>query len=128
MENINERMKSFAMNISDFEVGQEFIDSEATICKTKNKNIVASDGKIYEIENKQYDGSVCKITNKTLNSIEVLINKKCFVAKINFIYIINEGTDEEATKIAKIDDIQSNGVNCKQWFSMDVFNKRFKKI
>jgi hypothetical protein len=128
MEYINEKMKSFAMNISDFEIDQELIDSEATICKTKNKNFTASDGKTYEIENKQYDGSICKITNKTLNSIEVLINKKCFVTKVNFIYIINENTDDEATKIAKIDDIQSNGVNCKQWFTMDNFNKRFKKI
>lgn len=128
MDYINEKMSSFAMNIDDFEIGQELIDSESTTCKTKNKNIIASDGKIYEIANNSYDGTICKITNKTLNSIEVSINKKCFVAKINFYYIINEGTENEETKIAKIDDIQSNGVNCKQWFSMNDFNKRFKKI
>lgn len=127
MEHIDDRMLSFAMNIAEFEIDQELIDSEATVCKTKNKNINASDGKIYEIENKYYDGTICKITNKTINSIEVLINKKCFVAKVNFNYILNEGTEDEEDKVAKIDEIQSNGVNCKQWFSMEKFNRRFKK-
>lgn len=45
------------------------------------------------------DGRVCVITNKTINSIEVYLTKK---------------TNE--------------GVNCKQWYDMRLFNNTFKKI
>lgn len=44
------------------------------------------------------DGAECKVTGKTSNSIEVYIPKK-----------------------------KSAGVNCKNWFDMRGFNKRFKK-
>lgn len=45
------------------------------------------------------DGSICTITNKTKNSIEVYIKRK-----------------------------SEKGVDCKNWFEMRNFNKRFKKI
>ena len=60
-----------------------------------------------------------------MNSIEVSINKKCYVVKVKFTYFDNEV--EKIEKITQIDEIESNGVNCKQWFNMDSFNKRFKK-
>lgn len=44
------------------------------------------------------DGTNCEITNKTLNTIEVFIKRK------------NE-----------------KGVDCKQWFAIKDFNRRFKK-
>ncbi len=66
---INERMITFAQNIDLFQIGQTILDS---------------------------DKSKCKITNKTINSIEVFISKKF-----------------------------DNGINCKQWFDMTSFNKRF---
>jgi hypothetical protein len=69
-EYIKEKMIEFAMNIDDFFIGQEIIDS---------------------------DKSICKITNKSINSIEVFMYKK--------------------TK---------EGINCKQYFDMKSFNKRFK--
>lgn len=115
------------MKIEDVIIGQKLIDSTASTCKTKNKNINATDGKIYEIGNKSYDGTICVVTNKTQNSVEVLLNKKCFVAKVDFHYILNEGANEEE-KVAKIDEIQTNGVNCKQWFTMENFTKRFKTV
>ena len=71
-DNINDRMKDFAMNIDEFSIGQVIIDS---------------------------DGSLCIIENKTTNTIEVYIQKK--------------------TK---------NGVNCRQYFDMNQFNKRFKSL
>jgi len=67
---IEERMKFLAQNIEDFSIGQNIVD---------------------------YDNSVCKITNKTKNTIEVALHKK------------NE-----------------NGINCRQWFDMKSFNVRFK--
>jgi hypothetical protein len=45
------------------------------------------------------DKSHCEITNKTLNSIEVSIKRK---------------TDK--------------GIDCRQWFDMKEFNKRFKVL
>ena len=68
---IDERMKEFAMNIDEFSVGETVIDS---------------------------DGALCKITNKTINSIEVYIIRK-----------------------------KREGINHKQWFDMHRFNYRFKK-
>ena len=43
------------------------------------------------------DKSHCEITNKTLNSIEVFMKRK-----------------------------SDKGIDCKQWFDMEQFNKRFK--
>jgi len=45
------------------------------------------------------DNNICFITNKTTNSIEVFISKKT-----------------------------SKGIDCKQWFDMSSFNKRFKNM
>lgn len=69
---INEKMKELAMNIDEFTI-EEIIED--------------------------FDKAHCKITDKSLNSIEVLISKK-----------------------------HKNGINCKQWFGMKDFNKRFKKL
>jgi len=44
-----------------------------------------------------FDRSHCEVTNKTLNSIEVSIKRK-----------------------------SESGIDCKQWFDMKQFNKRFK--
>lgn len=43
------------------------------------------------------DKSYCEVTDKTLNSIEVAIKRK-----------------------------SEKGIDCKQWFTMSQFNKRFK--
>ena len=59
---IDEKMKEFAMNIKEFTIGQTIIDS---------------------------DNTSCEISNKTNNSIEVLIIRK-----------------------------SEKGNNCKQWFDM----------
>lgn len=67
---INERMEEFAMNIDEFFIGQTVED---------------------------FDKSHCEITNKTLNTIEVLIKIK-----------------------------SEKGIDCKQWFDMKQFKKRFK--
>lgn len=48
-EYINDKMKELAMNIDEFSIGQEIYDS---------------------------DGSKCKITSKTINSIEVYMKRK----------------------------------------------------
>jgi hypothetical protein len=69
---IKERMSFFAMDIDSFVIGEKI---------------------------KDIDNTLCEITNKTVNSIEVFIKHK---------------TDQ--------------GVDCKQWFSMDKFHKRFKTI
>jgi preprotein translocase subunit YajC len=69
-EYIDERMKEYSMNIDEFSIGEEILDS---------------------------DGIVCKITDKTSNSIEVEIKKK-----------------------------NKEGVDHKQWFDMKRFNNRFK--
>jgi hypothetical protein len=68
-EYIKEKMNFLAMNIDELSIGQEVIDE---------------------------DNSLCKITNKTKNSVEIYVERK--------------------TK---------QGVNSKQWFSMFDFNKRF---
>lgn len=70
-EYISERMKVFAMNIDEFTIGQTIIDKK--------------------------DNAECSITNKTMNSIEVLIKKKA-----------------------------SKGITSKNWFDMKTFNERFK--
>lgn len=44
------------------------------------------------------DGAECEVTNKTLNSIEIYISKK-----------------------------KDEGIDCKQWFTMNNFNMRFKR-
>lgn len=67
---INDQMTRLAMNISDIEVGQSVIDK---------------------------DGSICKVLNKSANSVEVFISKK--------------------TKM---------GIDCNQYFDMRSFNERFK--
>lgn len=67
---IIEKSKEFAMNISDFCMGQVVADT---------------------------DGKECSITGLTTNSIEVLIERK-----------------------------SDKGVDCKNWFSMNQFNRRFK--
>jgi len=115
------------INIEEFKIGQELIDSEATVCKTKNKDFITSDGKLQTIKNTSYDGTISKITNKTSNTIEVLINRKSYVVKVDYKYTINTN-DGDLNKITKIEEIQSKGVNHKQWFTMDIFNKRFKKL
>ncbi len=67
---IRERMTEFAQNIDQLSIGQIVTDK---------------------------DNRKCVITNKTINSVEVYIERK---------------TNE--------------GVNCKQWFDMNRFNSRFK--
>jgi hypothetical protein len=69
---IKERLAEWAMNIDDFQIGENILD---------------------------FDGSICVITNKTANSIEVSIKRK-----------------------------SEKGIDCKNWFEMRNFNKRFKKI
>jgi hypothetical protein len=69
-EYIKSRMSAFALNIDQFSIGQTIID---------------------------FDGEICKIVNKTLNSIEVRINRK-----------------------------HREGIDANQWFVMNDFNKRFK--
>jgi len=115
------------INIEDFEINQELIDSDGTVCKTKNKDFITSDGKLQKIKNTSYDGTVSKITNKTSNTIEVLINRKSYVVKVDYKYTIITD-DGDLNKVTKIEEIQSKGVNHKQWFTMDIFNKRFKKL
>ena len=78
-KHISDSMILFADNIADFEIGD--------LVKEKN-------------------GIVSKITNKTINSIEVEIDKlplKKNVSKENI------------------------GIKAKQWFTMENFNRRFKK-
>jgi len=72
IEYINERMKDFAMNIDEFSIGQIVLD--------------------------KFDNSVCKIVNKTINSIEVYIKRK-----------------------------SKKGIDTTQWFDMRQFNFKFKK-
>ena len=69
---IKERTIFYAQNISEFEIGDDV---------------------------KDFDGKICKIVNKTSNSIEVFIGRK-----------------------------SNAGVDCKNWFEMFFFNKRFKKV
>lgn len=71
-EYIKQRMKDYAKNIDEFLISQSIVD---------------------------LDGNVCLITNKTLNSIEVLIYKTTV-----------------------------QGINHKQWFDMGRFIKRFKTV
>jgi uncharacterized protein YjgD (DUF1641 family) len=70
-EYIKEKMKEFASNIDDFLIDENIIDS---------------------------DGKISKITNKTINSIEVYTNKK-----------------------------SKEGVSGTNWYTMANFNRRFKK-
>jgi hypothetical protein len=69
---IKEKMADWAMNIADFQIGEDVLDDDSTICK---------------------------ITDKSANSIEVFIKRK-----------------------------YEKGIDCKNWFEMRNFNKRFKKI
>lgn len=48
---------------------------------------------------KDFDGKICIICEKTKNSLLVYIEKK-----------------------------KKEGINCKQWFTIENFEKRFKKI
>lgn len=61
------------MNINDFKIDESIIDNT--------------------------DGSECRITNKTTNSIEVFIKKKT-----------------------------EKGIDCTNWFEVSKFIKRFRKI
>lgn len=70
-EYIQERMAEYAKNIDEFSVGEIVLHE---------------------------DGRDCMITNKTINSIEVKLNRKT-----------------------------SEGVNCLQWYEMNRFNRIFKK-
>ena len=79
-KHIKESMIMFAGNIDEFEIGMSIKDSDAAICK---------------------------ISNKTINSIEVEIGKK------------------KPKKNANKEEIY--GINCKQWFTIGDFNRRFKK-
>lgn len=69
---IKEQMLFYAQNIDDFSIGQSVIDE---------------------------DDSICEISNKSRNTIEVFMKKK-----------------------------SKDGVNCKQWFDMKSFNRKFKKL
>lgn len=69
---IRQRNEDLAGNINDYSIGDEVIDK---------------------------DGSVCKITNKTSNTIEVFIRKK-----------------------------SKKGIDCTNWFFIKDFNMRFKKL
>ena len=69
---MKERMAECSENIDKFKIGENIIDN---------------------------DGSECRITNKTANSIEVFIKKKT-----------------------------ERGIDCTNWFEMRNFNKRFRKI
>jgi hypothetical protein len=53
-----------------------------------------------------YDNSECYITDMTRNSIEVFINKKIYIDKKGILH--------------------DDGINCKNWFTIREFNKRFK--
>jgi len=70
-EHIEERMKFYAQDIDNYAIDDVVID---------------------------IDGVECVVTNKTLNSIEIHLDKKC-----------------------------SEGVSCKQWFTMNDYNRRFKR-
>ena len=78
-KHIKNMAEIFAANIADFEVG----------------DLV-----------KESNGIVSKITNKTINSIEVEIDRL------------------PLKKNASKDNI---GIKARQWFTMDNFNRRFKK-
>lgn len=78
-KHIENSMRLFAANIADFNVG----------------DLV-----------KEADGTVSKITDKSINSIEVEIDKKPR----------KKGSSAEIY-----------GIKSKQWFTMDGFNRRFKK-
>lgn len=69
---IKSKMSDFTLNINDFTIGE-------VIC---------------DLDDNQYI-----ITDKTLNSIEIYINKR-----------------------------SDQGIDCKQWFTMTKFVTRFKKI
>lgn len=79
-QHIAERMAFFASNIADFEIGEEV---------------------------KEADGTISKITNKTINTIEVEIDKRPF----------KKNASKEETY----------GIKSRQWFTMENFNRRFKK-
>lgn len=55
---------------------------------------------------KDTDGALCRISAKTKNSIEVEIGKK-------------------KSKPSKSGE-ETYGINCKQWFTITDFNRRFK--
>lgn len=78
-KHIADSMTLFAANIDDFEIG----------------DLV-----------KEANGIVSKITNKSINSIEVEIDKKPQ----------KKGTSKEVY-----------GIKARQWFTMENFNRRFKK-
>jgi hypothetical protein len=78
-KHIADSMGLFAANIADFEIG----------------DLV-----------KETNGIVSKITNKTINSIEVEIDK---------------------LPLKKNASKENIGIKAKQWFTMENFNRRFKK-
>jgi hypothetical protein len=117
---IQERMKDFAQNINGFSVNDIVIDS---------------------------DKAECIITNKTLNSIEVFIRRKispCISCNVKGT-IKKDVQVEHHTWWKRIFGIKMKikinvqceeclgvgkthyGVDCKSWFDMKSFNKRFKK-
>ncbi len=78
-KHIADSMTLFAANIADFEIG----------------DLV-----------KEANGIVSKITNKSINSIEVEIDK---------------------LPLKKNASKENIGIKAKQWFTMENFNRRFKK-
>lgn len=78
-KHIADSMRLFAANIADFEIG----------------------GLVKEV-----DGTVSKITNKSINSIQVEIDKK-----------------PRKKNVSK----EVYGIKARQWFNMEDFNRRFKK-
>ena len=78
-KHIADSMRLFAANIADFEIG----------------DLV-----------KETNGIVSKITNKSINSIEVEIDK---------------------LPLKKNASKENIGIKARQWFTMENFNRRFKK-
>jgi hypothetical protein len=75
------------------------------------------------------DKAICKIVDKTPNSVCVFIKKKpkpkvktkkVKVAEVVEVSIIYQDELEED------DSLASKGIDCTQWFTVDDFNKRFK--
>lgn len=117
-EDIKEKMKQFALNIDEFSIGQTIIDT---------------------------DGAHCKITNKTINTIEVFINKKisnCQSCKKGKIKKEIEVRHKKwwkrifGIKMKTLIDVKCEycngsgknhyGIDSANWFDMKEFNKRFK--
>lgn len=117
-EYIKEKMKQFAQNIDEFSIGQTVID---------------------------IDGAECRITDKTLNTIEVFIRKKistCKSCKKGKVKKEIEVPHKKwwkrlfGIKMRILIDVKCEycegsgknhyGIDSTNWFDVKEFNKRFK--